>query len=106
MLKLTATPSFKSCRRRLWILGSAHSMMGTEVSAAGVPSRLAALLLLATLLLVRVGGQRSQKDLLLDFKDTFSNGYSILSSWGASPEPCDGSWLNVLCSNYGDVTGM
>lgn len=81
-------------------------MMGPDVSAAGVSSRLAALLLHAALLLVPVGGQKSEKELLLDFRATFNNGYSILSSWGSSPELCDRSWLGVQCSSYGNVTGM
>lgn len=65
-----------------------------------------ALVLLALLPAAVIGQSSTNVDLLLAFKKTFSNGDSVLSSWGSTPEPCDGTWLGLQCSSYGDVTGM
>lgn len=75
------------------------------------PVRLAAralvLLALLALLPAAITGQSSTNvDLLLAFRETFSNRDSVLSSWGSTPAPCDGTWLGLQCSSYGDVTGM
>lgn len=36
--------------------------------------------------------------LLLNFKATFTNGASALSSWADGSDPCGGGWLGVTCS--------
>lgn len=54
------------------------------------------LLLLAVWLAVPTLGQ-SDVQLLLDFKSTFSNGDSVLSSWTDGSDPCGGSWQGVTC---------
>lgn len=88
--------------------GWALMVLGPGLLGAPRPVRLRApALLLVALLLAPVEGHTSSDvELLLAFKDFFYNGCSVLSSWGASPEPCDGSWLGIQCSSYGDVTGM
>lgn len=96
---------FGPCAR----LGTAMALeTRTGLLGAQLPARLTApALLLVALLLAPTEGQAPfDGDLLLALKETFSNGYFVPSSWGASPEPCDGSWLGIQCSSYADVTGM
>lgn len=50
-------------------------------------------------------GCKSDKQLLLDFKASFDNGNSQLSSWRNSTSPCDGTWTGIACSG-GKVTDM
>lgn len=66
------------------------------------------LLLLALLLLAAVPAPSQAKtdaELLLDLKTSFTNGETQLSDWQVTTDPCDNKWLGVTCTN-GQVTKL
>lgn len=72
------------------------------------PGRPAALLWAAAaalLLAAQAVRAATDSELLLAFKNTFTNGNEVLASWNATSSPCAGGWLGVSCAS-GQVTDL
>lgn len=86
------------------LMGSA---LPTTQRVASVPplSLLAASWLLLLGAASTAAAAKSDAELLLAFKASFSNGGTVLADWTAGGNPCVG-WYGVSCSSGGRVTDL